>query len=860
MVSAVYKSKIGSRFKRRRKVQEEEEGGKVKVEMDESLCRGMVDVLLQTNIMAAKVEMGQQDMDAIVAMERSQDQEKETILLKVLGILLRIKAKKQVVSESFCENFIKKTEEDLHDLRHMIDREKEEEEEVLKNNPKFSKDLQALETALQMLQTKYNNKQGKLLRDYREKIHTDLQRSSGMSEEEVEDIMNKLMAQMGNLEEKIGQEQARQRRALEERLAKRCKVIDYQKVLQTEKEEVRNHRIVSMKDLLEKKVRSGQLQESRVAQIMQQYVSTLQQVQQEKAQDLQTRLLDTSEKLHQNRTDEMKSLMEKQAQERAQFLHKADAATSTAELVDGYHTLLSRQHKMQEELNMQLDQEDVHQMEKVTKEVQTSEDMTSTQEDEKVLEKLIASSDITETESAKLLAQHKQRMKEQQGVSPASSKQAAVAKLQEQLKQRLAQVSAAEVQDAVEQNQLYEEQKQTLQRVLASNMDLTDEAKEKILKQHHQNMQALSNQLQRSKMRHQKSLEIKLNQRRAHLADLKQQQDDLKRQKKEMNQKAKEKLEAELAAQIAAEEAKFEEARQAAVSELRRQLAAETEEALRVQDQEIGLLIGRLQVGQARRAAILERQDKTLKELQEQLEKKVAGSADLQNNRTDQLLQQHYNQMQHLNEQIQHYRETQKKQLNEKIEMKQRLKEKELVSQLEEDARIEFTAQQQRGAGHASFVLVRSFLEQKQQQAIANLEREMMAELQKDKEELNKQLEMELQKELQAQKQDLLNHLAAVSNLSKAELEDAVDAAVAGKHDTKTAKNLAKDLQLGIQRAKTSLSMDYGHEDLKRTKTNLERSVNSKTAAQRPGSARHLRQKEAFSQNMSEDEDDESYG
>lgn len=48
----------------------------------------------------------------------------------MLGILLRIKAKKQVVSESFCENFIKKTEEDLHDLRHMIDREKEEEEEV----------------------------------------------------------------------------------------------------------------------------------------------------------------------------------------------------------------------------------------------------------------------------------------------------------------------------------------------------------------------------------------------------------------------------------------------------------------------------------------------------------------------------------------------------------------------------------------------------------------------------------------------------------------------------------------------------------------------------------------------------------
>ena len=49
-------------------------------------------------------------------------------------------------------------------------------------------------------------------------------------------------------------------------------------------------------------------------------------------------------------------------------------------------------------------------------------------------------------------------------------------------------------------------------------------------------------------------------------------------------------------AQVAVEEQKLEEARQAAVVELRRQLAAEMTEALRVQDAEIGLLIARLQV------------------------------------------------------------------------------------------------------------------------------------------------------------------------------------------------------------------------------------------------------------------------
>ena len=58
-------------------------------------------------------------------------------------------------------------------------------------------------------------------------------------------------------------------------------------------------------------------------------------------------------------------------------------------------------------------------------------------------------------------------------------------------------------------------------------------------------------------------------------------------------------------------------------------------------------------VGQARRKAILERQDVTLKKLQDELEKKVAGGDSVSSNVTDQILQQHYNQVTNLNEKIQ---------------------------------------------------------------------------------------------------------------------------------------------------------------------------------------------------------------
>ena len=49
---------------------------------------------------------------------------------------------------------------------------------------------------------------------------------------------------------------------------------------------------------------------------------------------------------------------------------------------------------------------------------------------------------------------------------------------------------------------------------------------------------------------------------------------------------------------------------------VRERLSAETNEALNEQERQLGLLIARLQVGQARRLAIIQKQDKTIKELE----------------------------------------------------------------------------------------------------------------------------------------------------------------------------------------------------------------------------------------------------
>ena len=67
-----------------------------------------------------------------------------------------------------------------------------------------------------------------------------------------------------------------------------------------------------------------------------------------------------------------------------------------------------------------------------------------------------------------------------------------------------------------------------------------------------------------------------------------------------------------------------------AKSDLRSRLALEIKEALKAQDAQLGVLIGKLQVGQARRKNIIKKQDKAIKELQVRSYTNVMGSSYMQ--------------------------------------------------------------------------------------------------------------------------------------------------------------------------------------------------------------------------------------
>ena len=173
-------------------------------------------------------------------------------------------------------------------------------------------------------------------------------------------------------------------------------------------------------------------------------------------------------------------------------------------------------------------------------------------------------------------------------------------------------------------------------------------------------------------------MEQKLMARKAKVADLKQQAEEAKNSKKEMKEKEKEAL----LKQIEAEEQRIEEERQQELQDLRDRLAAETTAALDEQERQLGLLIARLQVGQARRLAIIEKQDKTIKELEEQLADRVGDKAQDEgmdevdgssqsNEVVDTILKQHQNQVEQLQDKMDGAKERQEQMLKEKLQAKQ---------------------------------------------------------------------------------------------------------------------------------------------------------------------------------------------
>ncbi|XP_021366920.1 trichohyalin-like isoform X2 [Mizuhopecten yessoensis] len=814
--------------------EEEEIGADPDVEkppLDPALCHGIGDILVKDTIEGAEAEMSKQDVDKVDRVTRDLRREKDDMFLKQLKMQLR----RMKVGDVSLSEIVNNVMEDLVSKARMYKDEKQEVEDETRQQMSKDKNTEAVQTEVDKLDSQLEQKLVKLHEDERDFIRQELSKRTDLKEDEIEALMAALLKDMANLEKKLGHEFQRQNRGLEERLAKRRQILEFRKLQDQQFKEELKDNVEIMEETVKDMVNNKDMSGKQATQLINQYMLDLQKIHSKQEKEANRHLEDLAEKLRAKRLRRMNQIQNKHERERAVQKEKLERGGDTGDMSKGFHDLLQKQRSEMEVTETEIDQQELQEIDNLKQKLSSDQATQVNNRTEKIQKELEGFGQDSH-KAEKIIDLHKARM-QQLNEKRMDERNKMAAKLRERWERKMLKLDEQEQQSFVEKESMNEQQNQTVNRVLSTSVELTDEAKKKIIREHQHNMEVLNNQLDKSKVRQQRNIEYRLNERRAKTAALRKQKEDAMANKAKASKEEMEKLEKQLEEEIALEEQNIQKAREAALLQLRQQLAKETEEALAQGEVDLSVLIGRMEVGSARRQLVLQKQDTMLQSLQDQLENKLAKGG-VQMSGADQIIQQHNNQVDHLNQQLQASREDQEYNIREKIQAMKLQKERELAEKRELHEKMGAETQQKksgslrrRGASKASDVLGTLFLQQKHSREVQQLEEEMMLELERSKEELNRQLQLELESELKNQKQQFITQLAATSGMSQDDIQDTVDSANIGGNQKK-ARKLARELKDGMQRAKTDLQMDqYMDEPENRPSSRF-----SRPSSGRPGS------------------------
>ncbi|KAK2572711.1 hypothetical protein P5673_001691 [Acropora cervicornis] len=533
-----------------------------------------------------EVVLQNQDFRSIEIMETNLQFHRNETFLQLLKMILSFLVSKSRITDKFKRDLLAKYEQGLEDI-----------------NKNAKEEMKAEEQTSERLELQDN-------------LKADLVQNTELSEEEAEQIVTKLMMNMLAVNKRLAEEQNRQAMVLHERLAQRQALAQLRVAV--------NQQAFKNIDVVCKK---GKLLEDQKERIMDEYRRDLRVLEEKHQQAVLKSQNDLSERLKKKREQQMKKLQMEQAVEKDEFDRKAGQLLMEGNMtVEGF---LEATHKLNELVEKR---------------------QQSLREREEVLfEHIRKEADLSKKEAERLMNNHLEDLKElNERKRREREKQRAM--IQEKLQERKQRKEREMEQQGVEQSRMVEEQEKAIKQVLNTQAGLAEELRKQVMMEHDQNMVALNNHLQMTRLRQQKRLEKRLASRRARLVELTQQMEKERENQDKNDPEAMKTLSRGQNIEYQAEVKKIEVEHQAALEALRRRLETETDEALKEQDERLGKILGKLQ-----------------KKVVESMTRKGT----LTDFHTNRLLKQHHKQVDNLNAQIEMDKEKQMQKIREKIEAKQ---------------------------------------------------------------------------------------------------------------------------------------------------------------------------------------------
>ncbi|XP_071946825.1 uncharacterized protein [Antedon mediterranea] len=740
-----------------------------------------------------------QDIKEVNLLERELQQEKINSFLQLLKIFLLKFASKGHLEKDFSIEFANQYEQDFKNVFVSIEAEQLVAAEHIIANGKSKRDPVEVEEAVEEIRREGARTLDMKFQEYQLKIKDELEKSSDLSEDEVNALMEKLSENMAEVERSLGREWARQASILQERLANRQGLASQYRNFNEREVQRKVKRIEHQRTVLTSLSDESHLTDSQKESILKQYEADLNRVQENHQAEVIRQTKELSSKLEKLRLHKMEKLKKKQKAEERELM-KDTSHGKAKDFVVGYHELLEEQRNERNDYVAELDYNEAEKISILRKKLEESCEESIEEQENSFYETLADQARLTNEQVNKLMKKHSKNMKNLEEKNK-DEKKRQLERIQEKIANKKAQWMEEQERVEVEQQQLEKQQDRTVHKLLESQSGLDEEARNQILKQHALNMAAINNQMQIARLKQQKILEGKLAKREIYVENLRKNQEEEKEAIiAKGSQTALEKLEKKHEEELNTELKEIEKERQKATRILRDRMASENEAVLKSQDVQLGLLIGKLQVGQSRRQGIIKKNDRAIKELQEQLLETVVEN-DVSTQKTNSIIKKHMREVEDLQEKMQEAKDKQYRMLKEKVESRMIKKEKAMEYEMNEEKKRQKSAS---ASTSAISIMNKMLLDQRHQQQKKQIENDLKAELVQQQMELNQQLEATLVKELEEREKDFLAQLAAVSNLSKDDLSDVIYSAVSnGGGSEETAHNMIKDFKKRLKSAQT---------------------------------------------------------
>nr|XP_054766231.1 trichohyalin-like [Lytechinus pictus] len=734
------------KYEEKNREDESDDEDEVEGEMKEILASGIIIALTMPSSERTLVELSLQDFKATKSMEKELLEERESVFVHILEILLGRFVAAEKMDEKFASDFIDRTSQELLEAKDSLEATQLMVEQDLKNRSNLIKDPLALEEALENSRLDYIRKNDGLVQDAQIRVKDKLSREAGLSSDEVEAIMKKLLENMAAAERMIGQEQNRQATILNERLSKRQALSEQYSHVTTRENKANQARVRSVNEVANYLAQERELNQSQAKSLMKQYQADLEQIQENHKAAVLKQSQELADKLQQHRERKLRALEKKQEEKREKLAAKAPQVVNPTDFVEAHHDLLEQQRNEKNDLIDELDYHEAEELSLLRKTLEEERGKELAEKDKSLFEELVERAQLNEKEANRIVKKHQANVTAYEEQLDQEKKRQNML-LQEKIELRKASWEEEQKRAAAEQQQLAEQQERTISKLIDTQSALDEESKRQIMLQHEQNVSALNNHLQMTKLKQQKLLEAKLAKRRAHYEALKEEHSRDRLARGEDDEEESQ-LTTKQAEELAAEEEAMKEEQQAAILALRKQLAKETEEVLKDQDAKMGILIGKLQVGQARRQGVIKKLDKAVKDLQDQLVDSIADSNVISERKTERIMAAHMQEIEEIEEKLRQARAHQEDQLQQKMETIKLMREKTLAEELKKEAKPSNDSRRDSSVG-ALQMMTKILESNRQKQALRQLEQEMKVETLKQKEELNEQLEDALEQELQ---------------------------------------------------------------------------------------------------------------